>query len=68
MMKITLKGDYMFIYLLNPNNTIFIVSIVDYNYEKYILPTDSSWYFSIRAMNQQGVPNCYGIAMVWFSF
>ena len=62
MMKMTVKGDYMFIYFLNPNNTIFIVSIVDYNYEKFILPTDSSRYFSIRAMNPQGVPNWYGLA------
>ena len=62
MMKMTVKGNYMFIYFLNPNNTIFIVSIVDYNYEKFILPTDSSRYFSIRAMNPQGVPNWYGLA------
>ena len=62
MMKMTVKGEYMFIYFLNPNNTIFIVSIVDYNYEKYILPTDSSRYFSIKAMNPQGVPSWYGLA------
>ena len=61
-MKMTVKGDYMFIYFLNPNNTIFIVSVVDYNYEKFILPTDSSRYFSIRAMNPDGVPNWYGLA------
>ena len=52
----------MFIYFLNPNNTIFIVSIVNYNYEKYILPTDSSRYFSIRALNPEGVANWYGLA------
>ncbi len=61
-MKMTVKGDNMFIYFLNPNNTIFIVSIVNYNYEKYILPTDSSRYFSIRAMNPDGVANWYGLA------
>ena len=27
MMKMTVKGQYMFIYFLNPDNTIFIVSI-----------------------------------------
>ncbi len=62
MMKMTVKGEFMYIYFLNPNNTIFCVSIVDYNYEKFILPTDSSRYFSIRAMNPQGVPNWYGLA------
>ena len=62
MMKMTVKGEYMFIYFLSPDNTIFIVSIVDHNYEKFILPTDSSRYFSIRAMNHQGVPNWYGLA------
>ena len=62
MMKMTVKGKYMFIYFLNPNNTIFIVSIVDENYEKFILNTDSSRYFSVRAMNSEGVPNWYGVA------
>ena len=62
MMKMTVKGQYMFIYFLNPDNTIFIVSIVDANYEKFILPTDSSRYFTIRAMNENGVPNWFGIA------
>ena len=61
-MKMTVKREFMFIYFLNQNNTIFLVSIVDYNYEKFILPTDSSRYFSIRAMNPQGVPNWYGLA------
>ena len=61
-MKMTVKGDNMFIYFLNPNNTIFIVSIVNYNYEKYILPTDSSRYFSIRALNPEGVANWYGLS------
>lgn len=62
MMKMTVKGDYMFIYFLNPNNTIFLVSIVDENYEKFILPTDSSRYFSVRAMNDKGSPGWYGLA------
>lgn len=62
LMKMTIKGEYMFIYFLNPDNTIFLVSIVDENYDKYIIPTDSSRYFSIRAMNSSGEPNWYGIA------
>ena len=62
MMKMTVKGEYMYIYFLNPNNTIFLVSIVDSNYEKFVLPTDSSRYFSLRAMNTQGIPNWYGLA------
>ena len=39
----TVKGQYMFIYFLNENNTIFIVSIVDANYERFILNTDSEY-------------------------
>lgn len=62
MMKMTIKGEYMFIYFLNPDNTIFLVSIVDENYDKYILPTDSSRYFSVRAMNAKGEPGWYGLA------
>ena len=62
MMKMTIKGKFMYIFFLNEDNSIFIVSIVDKNYEKYLLNTDSSRYFSLRAMNPQGVPNWYGIA------
>ena len=62
LMKMTVKGKYMFIYFLNENNTIFIVSIVDANYERFILNTDSSRYFAIKAMNEQGIPNFYGVA------
>lgn len=61
-MKMTVKGEYMFIYFLNPDNTIFLVSIININYDKFIIPTDSSRYFSVKAMNAEGVPNWYGLA------
>ena len=61
-MKMTVKGEFMFIYFLNPNNTIFLVSIVNENYDKFIMPTDSSRYFSIKAMNAEQKPAWYGLA------
>lgn len=61
-MKMTMKGEYMFIYFLKPDNTIFLISIVNKNYEKFVMPTDSSRYFSIKAMNDQKIPAWYGIA------
>lgn len=62
MMKMTVKGEHMFIYFLNPDNTIFLVSIINIDYDKFIVPTDSSRYFSVKAMNAEGVPNWYGLA------
>jgi hypothetical protein len=61
-MKITQKGDFMIIYFLNPNNTIFLVSMVDENVERFIVPNkDTSRYFSVKAMNEMGVPAWYGV-------
>jgi hypothetical protein len=61
-MKMTCKGEYMFIYFLNEDNTTFLVSIVNENYEKLIFNTDSSRYFSIKAMNAEGKKDWYGLA------
>ena len=63
-MKMTLKGDHMIVYFLNPNNTIFLVSLVDENVERIVIPVrDSSRYFSIKAINEQGLANWYGIGI-----
>ena len=61
-MKMTLKGEFMIIYFLNPNNTVFLVSIMDENVDRFVVPVrDSSRYFSVKAINDQGIANWYGI-------
>ena len=61
-MKMTVKGEYMIIYFLNPDNSIFLVSIMDQNIERFMLETkDSVRYFAIKAMNSTGFPSWYGI-------
>jgi len=63
--KMTLKGQHMIIYFLNPNNSIFLVSIVDENTDRFIIPVrDSSRYFSIKAFNEKGVANWFGIGSI----
>jgi hypothetical protein len=61
-MKMTLKGEHMLIYFLNNDNTIFLVSVVDNNVDRYVVPVrDSSRYFSIKAINDKGQAAWYGI-------
>jgi len=61
-MKMALKGEHMIVYFLNPNNTIFIVSLIDENVDRFVIPVrDSSRYFSIKAMNETGLASWYGI-------
>jgi hypothetical protein len=68
MMKMTLKGQNMMVYFLNPNNTIFLVSILDENVERFVIPVrDSSRYFSIKAFNDKGLPSWYGIGKIYLN-
>jgi hypothetical protein len=61
-MKMFFKGNFVIIYFLNENNTVFLVSFVDENIEKYVTRArDSTRYFSFRAMNDQGVAGFYGL-------
>jgi len=63
-MKMTVKGEYMIIYFLNPDNSIFLVSIMDQNIERFMTETkDSVRYFAIKAMNSTGYPSWYGIGI-----
>lgn len=62
-MKMTLKGEMMIIYFLNPNNTVFLVSLIDENVERFVIPVrDSVRYFSIKAINDKGQAGWYGLA------
>lgn len=63
-MKMTQKGELMLIYFLNPNNTIFLVSMIDENVDRFIIPNrDTSRYFSIKAINESGIAAWYGIGI-----
>ena len=61
-MKMFVKGPFVIIYFLNENNTVFLVSFVDENIEKYVTRArDSTRYFSLRAMNDKGEAGYYGL-------
>jgi len=61
-MKMTLKGEFMIIYFLNSDNSVFLVSFVDSNVERYVVPVrDSSRYFSIKCINDKGQASWYGV-------
>lgn len=61
-MKMFIKGPIVIIYFLNENNTVFLVSFVDENIEKYVSRArDSTRYFSLRAMNEKGEAGYYGL-------
>jgi len=69
LMKMTLKGEVMIIYFLNPNNTPFLVSIIDENVDRFVVPVrDSSRYFSVKAINAQGQASWYGIGKKFKKF
>ena len=68
-MKMTLKGESMIIYFLNPNNTVYLVSLIDENVNRFVLDvTGSSRYFSIRAINEQGMASWYGVGKYIIEF
>ncbi len=61
-MKMFIKGPFVIIYFLNENNSVFLVSFVDENIEKYVTRArDSTRYFSLRAMNEKGEAAYYGL-------
>lgn len=61
-MKIFIKGEFVIVYFLNENNTVFLVSFVDENIEKCVTRArDSTRYFSLRAMNNMGEAGIYGL-------
>jgi len=66
-MKIFIKGNFVIIYFLNENNTVFLVSFVDENIDKYVTRArDSTRYFSFRAMNEKGEAGIYGLGKFYF--
>jgi hypothetical protein len=61
-MKMTIKGAYCIVYFLNDDGSIFLVSIIDENIDRYIVRCkDSTRYFSIKALNEKMVPSWYGL-------
>jgi hypothetical protein len=64
-MKVTVKGDYCLIYFLNADNTIFLVSIIDENIDKFVIRVkDSTRYFSIKSINNKGVATWVGLGNI----
>ena len=66
-MKMFVKGNFVIIYFLNENNTVFLVTIVEENIEKCVTRArDSTRYFSLRAMNDKGEGGIYGLGIKLF--
>ena len=60
--KITVKGDLCICYFLNPDQSVFLISVIDKDIEKYIQPAvGSTRYYTLRAMTPQGESSIYGI-------
>lgn len=63
-LKMTLKGEFMIIYLINPDNTVFLFSIVSENIDLSVTKAKgSSRYFTIKAINDKGIPSYVGLGM-----
>jgi len=68
-MKMYVKGPLVVIYFLNENNTVFLVSFVDENIDKYVTRArDSTRYFSLRGMNDKGEAGYYGLGNAYLIF
>ena len=63
-MKMTVKGEYMIVYFLNKDNSIFYVCIIEENMDLTVSRArDSTRYFGLKAMNNLGVPAYIGLGI-----
>lgn len=66
-MKMALKGEHMVIYFINEDNSVFLASLLDKNYEKFVTPAkDSSRYFTIKALNNKGEARWAGLGNLFY--
>ena len=62
--KITIRGEQCIVYFINPDSSVFLVSIIDENIDKHIIrAVGSTRYFTLRAMTPEGIPGYYGVGM-----
>jgi hypothetical protein len=67
-MKMFFKGDFVIIYFLNANNTVFMVSFVQEDIDKFVTRArDSTRYFSLKGINEKGEGGYYGLGSFFFS-
>ncbi len=60
--KITTKGDLCICYFLNPDQSVFLISVIEKDIEKFIQPAvGSTRYYTLRAMTPTGESGIYGI-------
>jgi hypothetical protein len=65
-MKMTIKGEFVIIYFLNPTNTVAYVCLVNENVDKCVNRCkDSVRYFALRAMTEKGEPVYLGLGIFY---
>lgn len=61
-MKMFLKGEFMLVYFFNPDKTIYTACAIDQNIERSVVRAkNSSRYFTIKVINQEGIPSFVGL-------
>ena len=61
-MKMFFKGDFVIIYFLNEDNSVFMVSFVQEDIDKFVTRAkDSTRYFSMKGINDKGEGGYYGL-------
>jgi len=68
-MKMFFKGEFVIIYFLNANNTVFMVSFVQEDIDKFVTRArDSTRYFSLKGINEKGEGGYYGLGIFFIFF
>jgi len=61
-MRMAIKDKFMLIYFYNSDGSVFLVSIIDENIEKYVIKVNgSSRYFTLKVFNKEGKLDFYGL-------
>lgn len=61
-MKITIKGELCIVYFLNPDKTVFLISIINSDIDQFIKPASGSTrYYTLLAMTPEGKQSIYGV-------
>lgn len=64
-MRMAVKDKFMLIYFYNADGTVYLVTIVDENIDKFVVKVSgSSRYFTLKVFNQEGKLDFYGLGMM----
>ena len=64
-MRVSVKGENLFVYFINKDNTVAYASMVNENIDQCVMRTrDSTRYFGMRAVNDKGMPCYIGLGII----